>query len=357
MDLKLATHQSENTLYLNQLTEAIGSYSSTLLEKDTWDKAFVESQPYFLNEHIGPRKPIEFGSLPTLLKHELKLYWVKFLSDSRCNSIGNVERRRQPMEWFQQEASEILQRFSAQCLADIPHPEFPITGHAVRVVKRQHNRDLLTAFESFGGAQKHHAKVAVETLKSGELGSKDYFSSRVSIIGDFHKRAIILREQLQALSRRNIVFLNDIYDAQRQSDQYLNFYLFPEWLRPAVKTHVLQKVSFGELSPKTLMAYLGRQGKFRDFMHEQFSEPEPGLITENLIEDTYVAWGNAKGFAGKNWFTETIAMLNTAARTWPSQWPSVSVSNRATRKIKKVHYKQGLGRIGRNQECANRAYS
>jgi hypothetical protein len=76
-----------------------------------------------------------------------------------------------------------------------------------------------------------------------------------------------------------------------------------------------------------------------------------------LIEDNYVAWGNEKGLAGKNWFTDTLAMLSTAGRMWPNEWPSLSVSNRAARKIKKTHYKQGLGRIGQNQEGAGRSYS
>jgi integrase len=75
------------------------------------------------------------------------------------------------------------------------------------------------------------------------------------------------------------------------------------------------------------------------------------------MEDDFVAWGNEKGLTGRNWFTDTMAMLTTASRSWPDQWPALSVSHRASRKIEKVHYKNGMGRIGYAQEGSNRAYS
>ena len=365
MDLKLAySNASPEDLYSNQLAESIKAYSADLLDRDVWDKEFVEAAPYFVNEHIGVNNPVDFTGIPKLLILELKLYWARLLSDRRNNSRSITERRRLPMKWFRKEGPSILRTFDVSCLADIDHPEFPVCGHTSSVAKRQHNQDLLARFAAFGNNSKR-AKVAVETVKSGELNSKDYTSPRISILGDFHKKVVIQREQFQPLKKRNIIFLNDIYseedvrfkDTQRQADQYLNAYLFPKWLRPAVKEHVLQKVTHGELAPKTLTGYFGRLGKFRDFMHEQFSDPTPECITDNLIEDQFVAWGNSQGYVGKNWFTDAVAMLNTAARTWPDQWPALSVSNRAAKKIEKVHYKKGLGRIGHNQESAGRAYS
>ncbi len=184
-------------------------------------------------------------------------------------------------------------------------------------------------------------------------------------MGDFHKKILIQKEQFKIFHQRNIIFLNNLYserdvrfrDDQRQRDLYVNFYLFPEWLRPAIKEHIINKIEHDELAPKTLPGYVGRMIHFRNFMHEKFSCPSPSLITDTLIEDEFVAWGNKKGLAGKNWFTDCLAVLSTASRKWPDKWPSLSVSNRAIKKIKKTHYKEGLGRIGYVQEGANRSYS
>lgn len=365
MDLKLAhSNSSPEELYSGQLTEAIKAYSLELLDRDIWEKAFVDAAPYFVNEHVGPRMSIDFKGIPNLLALELKLYWAKLLSDERNNSRSVIERRSLPMRWFREEGLSILEVLNIGCLAELSHPEFPILGHTNAKAKRSHNKDLLSSFELFHTNLKR-TKIAVERVRSGKLVNKDYLSPRITVVGDFHKQVFVQREQFKPFKERNIILLNDLYneddvrfkDIQRQSDQYLNAYLFPEWLRPAVKEHIFQKVAHGELAPKTLQSYFARLGRFRDFMHEQFDKPRPELITDNLIEDRFVAWGNARESTGKNWFTDTLAMLNTAARTWPEQWPSLSVSNRAAKKIDKVHYKQGLGRKGHNQESANRAYS
>src|SRR5690554_1699327 len=365
MDLRVAySNSSEDELYSNQLTEAIKAHSPELLELEVWDKAFVNQAPYFVNEHVGSRSPTAFTGLPELFALELKLYWARLLCDGRNNSRSIVERRRLPMEWFRQEGGAILKAFGASCMANINHPEFPKSGYTCAAAKRQHNADLLAYFEAFGGNEKR-PKASVERVSSGNLSSKDYTSPRITVVGDFHKQIFLQREQFHPLNIRNIIYLNDIFsendlrfkDTQRRSDQFLNAYSFPEWLRPAAKEHVLQKVSYGELGPKTLVNYFARLRVFRDFMHEKFDNPKPELITDSLIEDSYIAWGNSRGLTGKNWFTDVLAMLNTASRTWPKEWPALSVSKRAAGKVEKVHYKKGLGRIGHTQESGNRAYS
>src|SRR5690606_38608431 len=140
----------------------------------------------------------------------------------------------------------------ADCLADIPHPEFPIEGHEARIGKRTHNERLINAFS----AHKNNVArqpIEIECVKSGVIESKEYLPGRITIIGDFHKKAFIYREQFKPQHQRNIVFLNDIYserdvrfkDLQRQNDKYLNFYLYPKWMRLAIREHIMQKVSHG----------------------------------------------------------------------------------------------------------------
>lgn len=363
MDLELISGK-EDDVYKHQLEISVSSIFPDLLERDVWDKAFIESIPKFSNEHIGKNSPIIFEGIPPLLSLELKLYWAKLLSDTRFNSRSNVERRRLPMEWFRKEGGSLLRLFNVPSFANIPHPEFPLAGLTTGSGRREHNQKVVEAFSSF---KKNSSRdpLKIEYPKDGQVKEKEYLAGRITIIGDFHKKIFMSREQFKPLQRRNIIYLNDIYsehdirfkDIQRQSDHYLNFYLFPEWIRPAIREHILQKVEYGELAPKTLPGYFGRMKHFKAFMHERFPVPSPALISNSLMEDEFVAWGNKKGLVGKNWFTDCMAMLSTAARKWPDQWPSVSVSNRAANKIEKVHYKGGLGRMGHNQEGANRSYS
>lgn len=366
MDLKLVGDNDDQiSIYRSQLERYLSTISSTLYTSDIWDRKLVNDTPGLINEYIGIRNPINFEGMPELLALELKYYWVNLLADTRMNSISIMERRRLPMRWFNQEGRNILESFGVQSLSDIPHPEFPIDGmHVNPGSRRQHNNKLLNEFSIYGVNNKRK-KVELECVKGENLQTKEYLSPRITVVGDIHKKTIINKEQLKPFHQRNIIYLNDLYteentrfkDLQRTNNHYLNFYLYPIWLRPAIREHVLQKVSHGELAPKSLNGYFGRMGKFRDFMHERFVDPSPSVITNILIEDEFVAWGNAKGYVGKNWFTDCVSMLNTAARTWPELWPSLSITGRATSKIDKVHYKKGLGRMGHNQEGAGRSYS
>ena len=365
MDLNLVHSQSdESAIYLNQLKRALTNISPGLISENLWDKEFVESTPQFLNKHVGAQSPIDFEGIPTLLALELKLHWAKVLSDPRMDAKSKIERRRLPMKWFKEEGQSILDYFGVESLAQIPHPEFPLNGRTNSGENAGNNRDLLAIFSKFGDNSKL-AKINLEYVKNNALVRRSYDSPRITIVGDIHKRVLIQKEQFQPIHQRNLIFINDIYsehntrykDLQRNNDHYLNFYLHPVWLRPAIREHTLQKVAHGELAPKTLIGYFGQMSKFRDFIHERFDTPSPADVTSTLIEDEFVAWGNSKGYVGKNWFTTCVAMLNTAARTWPDTWPSLSITTRASSKIDKVHYKKGLGRMGHNQEGAGRSYS
>lgn len=366
MDLKLIEgSDSKDSQYNEQLKSKIEQYDSKLLIYDDWDDALVYDIDVFNNEHVGKNSPIDFSGLPLTPKLELKCYWAKLLSDDRNNARSPVERRRLPMRWLNSEWNSVASYFRVSCLADIPHPEFP--NHFLPSEKNsgaKNNHEFLNLFSRYGENQKR-GKFKQSYVRGNSVIEKEYLPARITVAGDMHKGALIQREQFKPLHRRMIIYLNDIYseddyrfkDTQRTSDRYLNFYRYPEWLRNAVRFHVVNKIQHGELSPKTLVGYMGRFIHFRDFMHEKFETPSPSLVSDILIEDEFVAWGNRKGLSGKNWFTDTVAMLQTASREFSDEWPSLSVSKRAGRKIKKVHYKEGLGRVGYFNEGVGRSYS
>lgn len=367
MDLKIIQENSDNQLlYKEQLLSKIESYDNKLVFNDTWDQAFVKAIKCFTNEHVGVNSPIEFTGLPLMPKLELKCYWAKFLSDDRNNSYSSVERRRLPMQWLNSEWGEISIQFGVSCIADIPSPEFMAHYNSSCGEKnsKRHNTDLLNTFSKYSGNSKRK-KIKQSYVRENSIVEKEYLSSRITIAGDVHKNIVIQREQFKPLQRRMIVYLNDLYseddyrfkDAQRTADRYLNFFRYPEWLRDAVRYHVINKIQHGELAPSTLIGYMGRFVHFSDFMHEKFEAPSPTFISDTLIEDEYLIWGNKRGLSGKNWFTDTVAMLQTASREFSNDWPSLSVSKRAAKKVKKTYYKEGLGRIGYANEGVGRSYS
>ena len=75
MDLKLAYDSDADLVYRQRLEESLAAYSPALLAQDRWNRAFVLSQPQFVNEHVFVKSAIAFGGLPTLPKLELKVYW------------------------------------------------------------------------------------------------------------------------------------------------------------------------------------------------------------------------------------------------------------------------------------------
>ncbi len=200
-------------------------------------------------------------------------------------------------------------------------------------------------------------------IKDDKLVKKKYLSPSTNIVGDLHKQIIINKEQFKPLQKRNIIFYNSLYseettrskDRQRTADSYLNFYRYPVWIRDAMRTHLLDKIEYNELAPSTLIGYFGGFINLVRFLYTKFDHPLPQYITSQLIEDDFIHWGNENKLSGKNWFTNSVALLNSASKAYPDIWPAISVSQRITKKIKKTHYKLGLGRMEYHQECVGRS--
>lgn len=362
MDLKLAYDVNADKVYQKRLEENLAAYSPALLTQDIWDREVVLSHAQFVNEYVGPKSPLVFGCLPTLPKLELKLYWARVLSDPRKNSRSIVERRIMPMAWFNERWADIARQFGVRDLATIPSPEFTYPAPAAARGKRLHNTEFLDLFEQYAGT---YALQKRELVVDGELSETFHRSPRLTVAGDIQKSIIKQRDQFRPLHARNIIYLNDLYteedvrfkDRQRIRDAYLNLYMYPDWMRDAVRTHVLMKVSDGDLSPGTLPNYFKRYQYLRDFLCEKVEDPNSISFTESLIEDDFIAWGNEQALKGKNWWTDAVAMLNTAAKAYPGQWPVLSIDRRVSRKIKNGRYALGTGRIGHNQESSGRSYS
>ena len=83
------------------------------------------------------------------------------------------------------------------------------------------------------------------------------------------------------------------------------------------------------------------------------------LSLEAVNEPTmerYLAWGNARHAAGKNWYTDIVQLMRAAPVLLPGRWPRIALDKRAARRIR---YKQApddpRNRLYASREGANRA--
>jgi len=369
MDLKLAHHfTTEDELYLHQLQAFLLKKSPKLIECDSWNKQFVLSHINNKIVEFSYKNVINFSALPPLPKAEFKVYWVNLLDNKTNHSWSIIENRLVIMNYLNSQCKQILSTFNVSCIANIPFPEFPVDGFTKSVGKQGYSDKLIRMYKNWRVSSNKNVKNTdynVNYPSAQKIVSKKYTNPRVTILGSIHKQIIIQKEQFKPLNKRNIILLKDLYDNnetrfkenQKLFNNYLNFYRYPVWMRDAVKYHVLEKVENGELAASTLINYYGRFLHFRNFLYEKFESPSPKIITNTLVQDDFIAWGNKNKLTGKNWYTDTIAILTTASRLWPEKWPSLSLSYRTARKIENVHYKTGLGRVNYNQEGAGRSYS
>lgn len=53
--------------------------------------------------------------------------------------------------------------------------------------------------------------MKIQYTKSGELKEKEYTSPQITVVGDFHKKIIIQRDQFKSLKKRNVLLFDDLY--------------------------------------------------------------------------------------------------------------------------------------------------
>jgi len=351
---------NEMDQYYNMLLKTLNSINNSILECDVWSNEYINNK---LNIYYHLNQKIAFDGLPKVVKAELKLYWLSVLNDERKRSRDQIVNRLRVTQWIVNSYKNILECFNVQCIADIPYPIFDVSNYTVDIVKK-HNVDILRMYDQWLINHGKRTSVQIQKYAKGnKLIKKEYYSPTVNISGDVHKQIVIQREQFKPISKRNIIYINDLYseettrskDRQRVSDKLLNLYRYPEWMRDSMRIHLFDKIEHNELAPSTLINYFSSFKYLVKFLYHKTNYPEPGFITTTLIEDDFLSWGNENKLSGKNWFTNNVALLNSASKSHPNIWPALSVSQRITKKIKKSHYKLGLGRMEYHQECIGRS--
>lgn len=335
------------------LSRRLAERSPKLLERNTWDRDF-------LIDSIGktlpaPKKtirsrgtteaerfpPYEFVG-PTLLRNELKLYFVEALFDPRHESYKWWYDRRPLFSFLANSGHQVLEHFQTRCLADIPGPLRPADHMDYLRGGFKHNPELVLLYCDWW--QRHMNRRVEQTqswISGGQVVEARFPDGPLAMIGDVHRWLVIAQEQMRPLEQRNIIVLRELFseeqtrlnERQKRHDAIINFYKFPRWMRPTVRRFLLDKILHDGCAPATVSAMLATLGYFRDFMHERFESPSPQELTRALIEDDFIAWGKARPLRGYNWFHDTVALLSSAARNSPDEWPVLNVDKRAVRKL------------------------
>jgi len=348
--------------YNNYLEGKLAALSPLLVSNDIWSDAVMEQ--VFGHPWLSPTfATLSLCARSAVLTSEVKSYLAASILDDRKADRRWFMRRAPVVEYVTEQGSDLLKKLGARCLAGIPHPSFIPESAAEQGSPRSHNDDVLELFAAWYGTKyKRRLKQARTWIRDGELVTDAYHSPEIQLFGDIHRFSVINHEQMRPLRERSIILLNDIYDEedtrfrdrQRRSDTYLNLLRCQAWMRPLVRTFLLDKVAHGELAPATVVGMLGRIGTFCRFLSDD-GITAPEQMTEQTME-RYLAWGNSRNAAGKNWYTDIVQLMRAAPLLLPGQWPAIPLDKRAAGRIK---YKQApddvRNRLYASKEGANRA--
>ena len=322
--------------YSNWLEGQLATIAPLLVDNDTWSDALM-------TEVFGhPWLSMTYAELPLnahipVLTNEVKAYLAASVLDDRKANAQWFQRRVPVIEYLTKEGTPLLESFGAACLADIAHPGFLPTEGERETGPRCHNDDVLSQYGAWYG-QRHGRRRQLQTrswVRKGKLVSGEFHAPEIQLFGDIHRFAILNRAQMRALADRDIILLNDLYseddtrfrDRQRQSDRYLNLLCFEPWLRQLVRSFLLDKVAHGELAPGTAVGMLSRLRLFARFLRED-GIVGPKQIGE-LTMERYLAWGNTRNAAGKNWYTDIVQLMCAAPVLLPGQWPATDRARQA----------------------------
>lgn len=345
------------------LEENLKAISPLLSAHDTWSNDL-------LNEAVGESwlsetyATLRLNSESPILTAEIKTYLISVVLDNRKAEPAWFRRRIPVIQFLTERGHQLLASAGAASLSDIPHPLFQprAAGDASKSV--QHNEDILTAFTDWYGERYPNRRRTQtrEYIRDGQTVVGEYRAPEIQLIGEVHKILIINRALMVPVANQDIILLNHLYseedtrfrDRQRRSDAYVSFLDFEAWLRPLMRSFILDKIEHGELASRTVSGMRSRLHLFASFLAEE-GVKSPDKVTEELME-RYVAWGNRRGSAGKNWYTDIVQLLKRAPTLLPEQWKPISLDPRATKKIK---YKQApddpRNRLYASREGANRA--
>ena len=349
--------------YSNWLEARLGAVSPLLVENPVWSDAMM-------SEVFGhPWLSLTYASLPLgaanpVLTNEIKAYLAASVLDDRKADAHWFQRRIPVIRYLVAEGESLLQHFGAGCLADIPHPGFGSSNGDGSTRTKCHNDTALGLYAAWYGANygRRRQSQTRHWIRDGKVVTTQYRSPEVQLFGDIRRFSIINRAQMAPMPDRDIILLNGLYseedtrfrDRQRRNDTYLNFLCFEPWLRPLMRGFLLDKVAHGELAPATLVGMLSRLRTFGQFLHGE-GIADPKQVNE-LTMERYLAWGNARNAAGKNWYTDIVQLLRAAPVLLPGQWPRIALDKRAARRIR---YKQApddpRNRLYASREGANRA--
>lgn len=354
---------SETDRYNNWLEARLAAVSPLLVDHNIWSDALmveVFGHAWLCTAYAD----LPLRAATQALTNEIKTYLAASVLDDRKADSQWFQRRVPVIEYLTLEGADLLETIGAHCLADIVHPGFVIDHGPAEPGTKRHNDQMLNLYAAWYGKQhgRRRLRQTRSWVRNGEVVSGEFHAPEVQLFGDIHRSAIVNRAQMEPLSVRDIILLNDLYseddtrfrDRQRRSDSYLNFHCFKAWLRPLMRAFMLDKITHGKTAPASTPGMLSRLRLFARFLRE---DGVAGVEQINeLAMERYLAWGNERDFQGKNWYTDIVQLMRAAPVLLPGLWPRIALDKRAARRVR---YKQAAddprNRLYASREGANRA--
>ncbi len=157
---------------------------------------------------------------------------------------------------------------------------------------------------------------------------------------DLLRTLVLLRERGKPVGQRDFllkedVFPEDLLFPNGRREDALNFYkLRLPWLRAAARAYLLDRIDYRELGPTTTETHLAQFCYLECCLFKTHSVPELRHITQEFVSSTFLSWGNSKGLAGKNWYSDSINLLSWACLNLSADgWPSLTFDKRNLRKV------------------------
>ena len=364
MALNIARAIARDDGYIPGLTDFLNSISPLLIEHDRWGFGVLHDafdigadaaiylrarRPHWRRAPIRHRGQLhvegngnrdeflagvgyDFSRVVEPFKTELKAFFAWRLSSPTNRTYSWHSRTVRLIE------------FCARCSSDVGWPRLLVDfGHPLEQGDGNRStrlRSVMTEWLQSSGYSIRTQRQSFLTNGKRQFDTRLYDGSNSMPANDLLFTLILLREKMKPLVQRDIVLASEVFRENelpdsRRREVYITFYkLRLPWLREACRSFILNNIEFKEFGYATATHYVSHLKVFEDCLLEKYPNPEMHHVTRELVEHTFLIWGNDQNLIGKNWYSDVVNVLSWASSYLaPKGWPSLAFDKRTVRKV------------------------
>lgn len=342
MALTIVARSEPQDVYVGGLRSFIAGISPLLLERDCWDSHTLQDCFGIRGTRFLGRIDFDFTKVPDPYLTELKAYFTWRLSRSQSRHYEWYARAARLIPFCADlaDATKLSAGLPPNHLIDFGHPVEDGNGNGSSPLAAVMREWL----KSQGCRTPEYTREWRIRDGDGTLARNIYqsFTPANSLVFTL----IVLRERTKPVETRDVILFEDVYPKdevphRKRTDPCFHFYKFRSlWLRDAARRYVLSKIAYRELSTTTLASYVGALAHLDECLHDKHPVPGPEHVTQEFIDETFLAWGKEQGFAGQNWYADPMNMLQWASGHLPALgWSHLAFDPRNIRRVHSYHPK------------------